>query len=363
MNDRLVKRAHSINWIWSLIGRLILPRRSPTTSPQSIVIFDTFLIGDLVMLLPLLRALREAHKTAHIALVAGPWAAPIIAGEGLVDEHIAFSAPWAKKQSALQAAVEVIRLIRYLRARRWDWAIEIRGDVRPIFLAALSGAARRIGFAFTGGEALLTDIVADDGQLRHLVEHHQRIAEHLGVWPADRDYVPGMHLTASETSSVAAVEPYIGFHFGASMALRRLPLAEAAELINSFEHAAEPLILFEAPDAREYNAELREHLSETSRNRLQTWSGSLRDFVVMASRAQRIFAMDSGPAHIAAALGVPTTVFFGPNRPEYTAPLGANVSVIEVRDLPCRPCQNVCTNQIYQACLSGVARLHRMRNV
>lgn len=362
LNEKLVTRARQINWIWPIVARLLSLRRVPvTTAPKSILVFDLHLIGDLVILLPLLRALRDAHKTARIALVAGPWAVDIIKAEGLVDDHIVFSARWVKKQSNNRAILDVIRLVRCLRSSQWDWAIDVRGDVRNILLAALSGASRRIGFAFTGGEALLTDVVADDGQIRHLAEHHQRIAEHLGVWPVNRSYAPSIHISAQEAAGVAAIEPYIGFHFGASMALRRLPLLEAAELINAFQFAPEPLILFDPPDAQEYNAQLAAYLTEAARAKLQIWSGTLRDFVVMTSRAKRIFAMDSGPAHIAAAVGAPLTVFFGPNRPEYVAPIGENVSVVERRDVPCRPCQNRCTHETYQACLSGVARMYRDR--
>jgi ADP-heptose:LPS heptosyltransferase len=354
LNNRLVAAARRINFIWPIVARLIVPRRAAVTSqPRAILILDLHLIGDLVMLLPFLAALREKHPAARLVLVAGPWASNIIAGETMLDEYIPYTAPWVKPQPLWRAARELFALVRRLRRERWDWAIDVRGDIRQILLVALSRAPRRISYAFTGGEALLTDVVSDDGRLAHLAEHHRRMLVHLDAWPAGRSYTPRLHLSEQEMARAAAIEPFIGFHFGASIVLRRLPPQEGARLVNSFAHSAEPLLLFEPEDTREYNTELRAFLTEPVRARLQIWHGGLRDFIVVASRAKQIFAMDSGPAHIAAALGVPTVVFFGPNRPEYSAPLAPLVSVAEVKELGCRPCQNFCTNAIHQSCLLG----------
>lgn len=352
LNERLVAIARRLDWIWPLVGWLLpRARAGGSAPPKSILIFDLQLIGDMVMLLPMLQCLRQQHPAARITLVAGPWAESIIGPENIVDELVPYAAPWVKSQSLVGAASATLRLLRRLRRVQWDWAIEVRGDIRQILLAALSGAARRISFAFTGGAALLTDVIPDDGRLAHLAEHHRRILRHLGLWSPEQSYVPRLHLTASEAARAASIEPFVGFHFGASIELRRLAVADAARLVNAWAGRRERLVLFEPPDMREYNAELRLLLSADARARLETWRGALRDFIVMASRAKQMFTMDSGPAHIAAALDVPTVVFFGPNRPEYAAPIGANVHVVEIRDLPCRPCQNRCINAIHQACL------------
>ena len=149
--------------------------------------------------------------------------------------------------------------------------------------------------------------------------------------------------------------PFIGFHFGASAPLRRLPVDEAALLINSFAGTKERLVVFAADDLHAYIEDLRAALLPAVLERLQTWRGSLRELIVTMSRASHVYAMDSGPAHIAAALGVPTTVFFGPSRPEYTAPIGDNVKIAMIGDMKCRPCDHYhCTNPTFHACLRGL---------
>ena len=76
----------------------------------------------------------------------------------------------------------------------------------------------------------------------------------------------------------------------------------------------EKLVVFEADELRDYIEQLRPTLRPSVKERLDWWRGGLRELIVMMSRAKHIYAMDSGPAHIAAALGVPTTVFFGPRQ-------------------------------------------------
>jgi ADP-heptose:LPS heptosyltransferase len=264
-----------------------------------------------------------------------------------------------RKQALTSATASIIRLVRRLRATTWDWGIDIRGDIRLILLLALSGARRRIGYAFTGGEALLTDVVPDDGTLKHLAAHHQRIAECLGVWTETHEYRPRLHISDEEVTVAADIRPFIGFHFGASKVLRSMPAAEAAQLINQFSDTDDRLVLFEPDDAVVKNEEIKSHLDDAVRKRIETWRGDLRSFIVTLSRARRFYAMDSGPAHIAAALDITTVVFFGPSLPQHTRPIGSNVIVVERTGVDCRPCDHVtCTNAVRHACMLGLAVAH-----
>jgi ADP-heptose:LPS heptosyltransferase len=139
-------------------------------------VFDFHLIGDIVLLTPLLKALRERYPDAHLCLVAGPWAAELLAGTDWVSVLEPFEAPWVKYGQGWRGLWRCLRLLWTLRKTHWDWGIEVRGDVRQIALMFFSGAKRRIGYAFTGGQQLLTDVVPDDVQQPHLLDHNRRIA-------------------------------------------------------------------------------------------------------------------------------------------------------------------------------------------
>jgi ADP-heptose:LPS heptosyltransferase len=358
MNQRLIRSSRRINFVWRFVAPLIVSRQSNRdANPKSILVVDLHLIGDMVLLVPLLASLRQAHPDARITLLAGPWAASIVLPENIVDEHVPFVAGWVKRRGWISSLTSTAKLIRHLRRRRWDWAIDVRGDVRQIVLMTLAGARRRIGFSFTGGEALLTDVVADDGQLSHLADHLKRIALHVGCWRPGEQYAPRLRLLPEEKSIADGIEPFVGFHFGASASLRRLPVEEAALLINSFAGTNENLVVFDADELRDYIVELKAALRPMVKERLVVWRGELREMIVMMSRARHMYAMDSGPAHIAAALGIPTTVFFGPSRPEYTAPVGDTVEIAQIVDMTCRPCDHYhCVNATFHACMRGLAK-------
>jgi ADP-heptose:LPS heptosyltransferase len=336
-----------------------LPRGQALSTVRSILVIDLHLIGDMVMLLPLLRALRDRFPEARISLLAGPWSGAVLVGSRDVDEVIEYSAPWVKPQRLWPAMLGYLRIARLLARAPRDLGIDVRGDVRQILLLWLARCKRRVGFDFSGGAALLTDVVFDDGTLSHLLDHHQRIAAHLGAWDG-REFVPSLALTAEEEERARHLAPFIGFHLGASLPLRRLPAADAAALVALHDRPDQRLVLFSAADMDDYTTEVLELLPDTTVARIEVWRGDLRSFIVKASRATRMFTMDSGPAHLSAALGRDTVVFFGPNLPRLTQPRGPRVRIVEDTTVRCRPCdQRHCINPIHQACMRGLVERWR----
>jgi heptosyltransferase-2 len=314
---------------------------------------DLHLLGDVIMLIPLLRVVRRFHPNAHLALLCGPWGRDILANTGLVDEFITLRAPWVSKGQGMTGFTGVLRTIRALRAQTWDWGIEVRGDVRNILLLALAHARRRVAYDFTGGSALLTDVVPDDGALRHIIDHHATLASYLDMPMTSQERIPALGFPQKISGRTRAIPGLVGFHFGASMVLRRMPLEEACALVLSVqdeEHAR--LVLVDAPDTVSFNSALLERLPAASAAKIERWQGKLAELVEFLQTLDMFYAMDSGPAHLASAMGIDTTVFFGPNLSRVVRPLGPNVTVVERGDVPCRPCdQRRCTNIRHQECL------------
>jgi heptosyltransferase-2 len=360
INRKLARLAKCLTPLWYVL-KPFGPQKVPTQPPTSILVFDFHLIGDIVMLTPLLKSLKTTYPQARLVLVAGVWAKEILHGTDLVDEIIPFAAPWVKYKQGWGGLLSCYHLVKRLRKQTWDLGIEVRGDIRQILLLWLTGATRRVGFDFTGGGALLTDVVFDDGVMAHLTAHHQRICEHLGIWQRDEKYLPFLKLTTEEQSQAQKISPFIGFHFGASMPLRRLPEAEIINLLSKFEFVERRLVIFLTPDDKGFDSVLAQ-LSTRVRSKIQLMSGSLRELLVMLSRLSHFYCMDSGPAHIASALGVPVTVFFGPADMTCVHPMGNAVEIISRPDVQCRPCDQVnCVNQVNQYCMVGlVARVGRV---
>lgn len=354
INHKLARLAKLLTPLWYVL-KPFGPQKATTQPPSSILVFDFHLIGDIVMLTPLLQSLKTAYPQARLVLVAGAWAKEILHGTDLVDEIIPFAAPWVKYNQGWGGIVSCYRLVKQLRQQTWDLGIEVRGDIRQILLLWLTGAKRRVGFDFTGGGALLTDLVLDDGAMAHLTEHHQKICEHLGIWQTNEKYLPFLKLTLEEKRNVEATPAFIGFHFGASLPLRRLPFAEISSLLLSCQSADVELVVFLSPEEDGVRT-LLSQLPTSLHTKIQFWSGNLREFILQISRATHCYFMDSGPAHIAAALGVPTTVFFGPAEAANVRPIGANVEIISKAFVACRPCDQInCRNPVVQYCMQGLA--------
>lgn len=359
INKKLASLSRRLDPLWWLIARLLRLRGySGASAPQSILLVDLHLLGDIVMLVPLLRAIRRFHPNAHLGLIAGPWAPEILAETNLIDEFITLRAPWVVNGQSMAGIMSLLRAIRVSRARTWDWGIDARGDVRNILLLAIARARRRVAYDFTGGSALLTDVVPDDGALRHIIDHHAALAQYLSMPMTTEERIPtlGTGLSNRRDSGSHSSHRLVGFHFGASMVLRRMPLEEACALILSFQDQEDAqLLLVDAPEIRALNSVLLDRLPAMCAARIQRWQGNLGELVAFLKTLNKFYAMDSGPAHLAAALGIDTTVFFGPNLSLAVRPMGPNVTVVERADVPCRPCdQHHCTNPKFQECLTRV---------
>jgi heptosyltransferase II len=362
MNLGLVRQARLIDPLWGVLAFLRrlwqpAPRSAAPGARLSILVLDLHLIGDAVMLLPFLAALRRRHPGSHITVISGPWNRPVLAGEASLDHVVEFTAPWVKGQG-LRASWSAARsLVRTLRSQRWDIGIDMRGDIRNILILYFANCVQRVGFDFTGGARLLTRVVPDDGRLASLIEHHERLAACLDAFDG-HPFVPRLALTDAERTAAGAIAPYVGFHFGASLPLRRLPIEEAVELVaRCLAERDERALVFSAPDLEDFVANLLSALDPSQRARVEVWRSDLRGFIVTASRARLLYAMDSGPAHLAAATGCPTVALFGPNRAAYSAPRGPNVICVESDPpLPCQPCdQHRCVHpSLPQACLRGL---------
>ena len=355
-NKKQAQLAKILVPFWRTLTLFFASKSHYPVVPSRVLVFDFHLIGDIVLLTPLLSALKVSYPKSRVVLVAGHWAENILLGTGTVDEIVPFSAPWVEYGQGLRGIFSCFKLVRQLRRCHWDLGIEVRGDVRQIFMLWLAGARRRVGFDFTGGESLLTDIVYDDGELAHLGEHHKRICSHLGIWENGRRYIPFLELTPDEKLKASNIPHYIGFHFGASKQLRKFPEHEIVGLLSKFTEAYVSLIVFLPPNCEHEFDSIIGKLPTKVQLKLVLWSGSLRDFIVTASRALHFYCMDSGPAHIVSALSIPATVFFGPAESEYVRPLSNNIEVVKKFHVTCRPCdQVICTNEIHQYCMQGLA--------
>jgi heptosyltransferase-2 len=301
------------------------PTAMGTHEVRRILVVELWNIGDIVLLLPFLTQLRKAFPGASVTLLARPHARVILEGTGLVDEFLDDAAPadnWLSLNPLLGGWRDLWRLRRQLRSRHFDLAFQCRLHVREHVILAMSGARRRIGYAFGEGDRMLTDAIEVGDPHRHKVEDWLRLLSVSGVAPSDEftklAVSPDESAAAAELLRLRGVDDgdvVIGIHPGASLPGKRWPIERFAEV--AAELASRPGVQVVAfADPVGVGAELHDVPGVIG------VSTSLRELMALIERCTLLVCNDSGPMHIAGGLGVQTVAVFGSGVARWFAPLG-----------------------------------------
>jgi len=286
-----------------------------------IVIRSTNWLGDAVMSLPAIRAVRDAYPRAHLAVVARPWVADLYSREPAIDRVIVYPGRrWS--------------FIRQLRAERFDCAILLQNAFEAALVARLAGIPRRIGYARDGRGWLLTDAIPVPlpGEIpRHERFYYLELLRRAGIIDrlpeSDAIRLSGWGSGGGETTGISPGAAY-------GNAKRWLPerFAEAALRLGG------PVAVFGSAGERalcETVAEAIRRGGGTAHN----FAGetSLSQFIEMAAACRVFLTNDSGAMHIASALGVPTVTVFGATDHTTTGPTGPLARVVR-QPVDCSPC-------------------------
>lgn len=293
---------------------------------SNILIRATNWVGDAVMSLPALSAIRSRYPKARIAILAKPWVADLYARETFADEVILYrqDARW--------------RMIRELRARRFDCAILLQNAFEAALIARLAGIPNRIGYNRDGRGFLLTVAVPrpKSGEVPpherfYYLELLRRAAIIDCLPPSERIE---LHPPPVERKRLIGVSP--GAAYGS--AKRWLPerFADAAIRIASTRNAS--IALFGSKSEREICDQI-EVATLLRGYETANYAGrtSLAQFIELAASCEVFLTNDSGAMHIASALGVPTVAVFGATDDVATGPTGTLARVVR-EQVECSPC-------------------------
>ncbi|HEV2236460.1 MAG TPA: glycosyltransferase family 9 protein [Ktedonobacterales bacterium] len=314
-------------------------------------------IGDLLLAVPALRALRETLPRATLDVLVTPAAAPLLRDSPLVDRVIPFDkAAWDYATDWLRAPrrlASLPRLWRTLRAGRYDAALVMHHQTlrfgRLKYRALLAAVRPAVAVGLDNGLAPFFDVaVADHGfGARHEAEY----ALDLAAAALDSEPPPLMGATLANlgwgdlaTEMRQARPPLVVLHPGSgtySLA-RRWPVSRFAAVARSLrqEFGAEVTVVGTAEDEA-VSRELVRLLEAPPWLTCQPTGASLRAAAALLARASLFVGNDSLPMHLAAAAGTPIVAIFGPSNHRAWAPLPAangGPAVIVRRDLTCSPC-------------------------
>ncbi len=308
---------------------------------SNILVRATNWVGDAVMSLPALRAIRERYSTARISVLAKPWVADLYGRESFIDEIILYSgqSPW--------------RTGHQLRSRRFDCAILLQNAFEAAWIAWLARIPTRIGYKRDGRQLLLTRAVnvPKPGEIpRHERFFYLELLRRAGIIAA----LPESQEIRLGSGAVPSVKRVIGVSPGAAYgtAKRWLPerFAEAAGTLATARGAS--IALFGSKGERELCGEVAQLLTG---HQVTNYAGqtTLAQFIDLASGCELFLTNDSGSMHIASALGVPTVAIFGATDDSTTGPTGPNARVVR-HPVDCSPCLlRECP--IDHRCMTGVS--------
>jgi lipopolysaccharide heptosyltransferase II len=349
----------------ALLARPFRRRRTPS-APRRILLLRIERVGDLVMALPAIRDVRALAPQAAIDLAVGSWNAELAGAVPGVARVQTLDAVWLARGSGGGSLLSLLGAARAWRTERYDLAINFEPDIRSNVLTAASGARWTVGYRSGGGGALL-DVPLDYDTRAHTTANARRlVAAAFGRTPAESS-APLLHISdAARRTADQRVPPrtgpLIGVHASGGREIKQWDPARFATVARRLiQERGATIVLTGAASDRALVDRVKGLLPP---ERVIDVAG-VEDLLTVAAILQRLdlfITGDTGPMHIAAAVGTPIVAVFGPSDPLRYAPSGPRDRVVRI-DLPCAPCNRIrlpparCVGHMPD-CLAGISADH-----
>ena len=292
----------------------------------------------MVLLTPALRALKIAYPQSHLALLIRPLVADLMATYPYIDEIIIDS-----KGRGLNRLPSFWKSVSEIRRSDFDLAVVLHPtSFRNALIPFLAGIPERIGSNVSGRGILLTRTCSDRTDL-HEVHRYLRVLELIDIrepnaklefWHTDADRHAARQMLA--THGIAPKEHLIGVNLGTTWRTKRWSSENFAEVITQVQKRLGARILLTGSTSEIPIGEALAQITKVETINLigQT---TLMQLGALIESCALYLTCDSGPMHIAAAVGTPAIALFGPTSPIRHGPYGENHKIIE-KSVECRPC-------------------------
>lgn len=292
-------------------------------------------IGDAVMTIPALKAVRKAYPDSKISLLIKPAIAAVFEKDPNINEIIIY-------EDRFNGVIGKLKLASFLRKKKFSRAILLQNAFDAAAAVFLSGIPERIGYNRDGRGFMLTKPVPfrnDDREMHH-INYYLHMLEKAGM---EADYSePWIHLSIEER--IAARQrlselrrPLLGINPGAAYgASKRWYPERFAEVSNWFiKDTGGSVVIFGGANDVCIAEEINKHINDNKL--LLAGKTTVRELAALIPECDVFLTNDSGPMHMAYATGTPTVAIFGSTSPALTGPAGDNHKVIK-RNFQCSPC-------------------------
>ena len=342
-----------------LFARLSTPFLPLSTlqSPLSILLIRPDHLGDLLFTTPALRALREAFPQARVTCLVGPWAEAVVASNPCIDEVMLCPFPGFTRQpkkSIIEPYVVLGRYARLLREKEFDLAVVLRFDHWwGALLAHLARIPRRVGYDIAEVKPLLTDAVPYVSGC-HEVEQNLPLVEAVGG-QREHPIIPSAHplefpLRAQDLAFAARYlaergvgddDPLVCIHPGAGAPVKLWQNERWARVADALVQGYEAKVILTGSASE---APLVQAIAEqmTSQPIVAAGQTTLGQLAALLARCRLVLGVDSGPLHLAVAVGTPTVHLYGPVDSRTFGPWGDPARhIVLTSDMDCIPCNRL----------------------
>ncbi|OGP70296.1 MAG: lipopolysaccharide heptosyltransferase II [Deltaproteobacteria bacterium RBG_13_60_28] len=305
--------------------------------PPRILLVKLSSFGDVLHSLPTLEALRAAFPAGQITWLVEEAYAPLLAGHPALNEVWPVPRVRLGEKAGRGGVLNLLGLMRQVHTSRFDLVIDLQGLLKSALWVALARSPRKVGYDRTRelSYLALTERIPPYDPEAHAVWRYLNVARHLGAPPTLPRFRLGL-TPISPDSLVPPDRPLVVLHPGARWPTKLWPAPAWARLGDwlSREKKMAVVITGSAGD-REMAAQITGQMREKAWN--LAGRTTLAELAGIMQKARLAVTADTGPMHLAAALGAKVVALFGPTAAGRTGPFGEGHRVVRL-DLSCSPC-------------------------
>jgi lipopolysaccharide heptosyltransferase II len=319
-------------------------------------------LGDVLMTTPALRALKSSNPEGSLTLLASRSGAAVAPMIPEIDECIVYEAPWMKASAPKEGSFDEYGIAQLLREKRFDAAVIFtvysQNPLPAAFLCYLADIPLRLSHCHENPYQLLTDWVQDPEPgrvLRHEVRRQLDLVSSVGAMTTDETMslaVPqearAKMISLLRQIGITFDDRWVAVHPGATAPSRRYPPEKFSEVASRLVDELGCRIVFTGgKEERDLIRFIQSRMGAPS----ESFAGELEltDMAALLSVAPVLLSNNTGPVHIAAAVGTPVVDLYALTNPQHT-PWGVRHKVL-FHDVPCKYCYKSVCPQGHQNCL------------
>lgn len=270
-------------------------------------------IGDVILSTPVIKALRDAYPDSHIAFMVRPYAFDVVNGNPHLNEVIVYD-----KNGSEKGLAGNVRFISKLRREKFDLAVVLHPTNRSHLLAFFAGIPERIGYNRKLGLLLTKRLVhAKQFGLKHERDYALDLLSFMEIAPVDKKLCMPVNEESERKiekifreNGIGANDTVVVIHPAASCASKRWQTDRFARVADALvERCAAKIVVISGTNDRKIGDKLVHAMKKGAVN--LTGKTSVADLASLLRRSKLLVSNDSGPVHVACAVGAPVVAIFG----------------------------------------------------